>query len=65
MLDFKNLMQNFAEIRQSIDELWPKSNYQDGDRRHLEFSVYVNLAIPACWQCGICVLYQICFKYLL
>jgi len=24
---------------------------QDGGRRHLGFSVYVNLAIPACWQC--------------
>jgi len=31
----------------------------------LDFQFYVNLAIPACWQCGICVLYQICFKYLL
>jgi len=23
---------------------------------------YVNLVIPACWQCGICVLYQIWFN---
>jgi len=41
------------------------SEIQGGGRRHFEFSVYVNLAIPACWQCGICVMYQIWFKYLL
>jgi len=26
-----------AEIGQSVDELWPKSNFQDGCRRHLKF----------------------------
>jgi len=31
------LVQNFAEIRKSVDELWPKSDFQDGGRRHLEF----------------------------
>jgi len=51
-LDFKNLpichvalvdmafcllIQNFAEIGQSVDELWPKSDFQDGGRRHVEF----------------------------
>jgi len=25
------------------------SEIQDGDSRHLGFSGYVNLAIPACW----------------
>ena len=35
--------------------LYPDQSYshfseiQDGGRRHLGFSVYVNLAIPACW----------------
>ena len=41
------------------------SEIQDGGRCHLGFSVYVNLVIPACWQCGICVLYQMRFKYLI
>jgi len=27
-------VQNFAEIRKSV-ELWPKSDFQDGGRRHL------------------------------
>jgi len=30
---------------------------QDGGNRHLVFSGYVNLTIPACWQCGIWALY--------
>ena len=38
---------------------------QDGASRHLGLSGYVNLATPACWKCGICVLYQISFKYTL
>jgi len=38
---------------------------QDSGNRHVGFSGYVNLAIPACWWCGICVLYQIWFKYML
>jgi len=29
------------------------------------FLSYVNLVIPACRHCGICVLYQIWFKYML
>ena len=40
------------------------SEFQDGGRRHLGFSDYVNLAIRVCWQCGICALYQIGLKYL-
>jgi len=28
---------------------WHFSEIQDGGRRHLGFSVYMNLAIPACW----------------
>ena len=35
---------------------WHFSEIQDGGRRHLGFSFYVNLASPACWWCGICVL---------
>ena len=38
---------------------------QDGGSRHLVFSGYVNLTIPAWWQCGIWALYQNWFKYLL
>ena len=52
ILDFKNLhffrvslvdmpfcflIQNFAAMGQSVDELWPKNDFQDGGRRHLEF----------------------------
>jgi len=36
-MPFCFLVQNFAEIGQSVDELWPKSDFQDGGRRHLEF----------------------------
>jgi len=43
---------------------WHFSEIQDGGRRHLGFLDYVNLAIRVCWQCGICVLYQIWLKYL-
>ena len=38
----------FVQIALSNSELLTFSEIQDGDRRHLEFSVYVNLAIPAC-----------------
>jgi len=31
----------------------------------LDFQFMIILATPACWQCGICVLYQTWFKYLL
>jgi len=32
------LVQNFADIKQSANELWPKkSDFQAGGRRHLEF----------------------------
>jgi len=31
------LIQNFAEFGHSVDELWPKNDFQDGGRRHLEF----------------------------
>jgi len=48
-----------------VQSYWHFSEIQDGGRRHLGFSVYVNLAIPACWWCGICVLYQVWFKYML
>jgi len=37
-IPFCFLIQNFAEIGQSVDELWPKKiDFQDGGRRHLEF----------------------------
>jgi len=37
-MPFCFLTQNFAEIGQSVDELWPKKAiFQDGGRRHLEF----------------------------
>jgi len=36
-IPFCFLVQNFAETRKSVDELWPKSGFQDGGRRHLEF----------------------------
>jgi len=36
-MPFCFLVQNFAEIRKSVDELWPKSDVQDGGRRHLKF----------------------------
>ena len=38
----------FAQIALSNSELLTFSDIQDGDRRHLGFSIYVNLAIPAC-----------------
>jgi len=38
---------------------------QDGGRRHLGFSGYVNLTIPACSQCGIWNMYKCWFKHLL
>jgi len=31
------LVKNFADIGQSVNELWLKSDFQDGGRRHLEF----------------------------
>ena len=35
------LVQNFADIGQSVDELWPKkSDFQDGGRRRLEFQKF-------------------------
>jgi len=36
-MPFSFLVRNFAEIGQSVDELWPKNDFQDGGRRHLEF----------------------------
>ena len=36
-MPFCFLIQNFAEIGQSVDELWPKIDFQDGSRCHLEF----------------------------
>jgi len=36
-MPFCSLVQNFAEIAQSVDELWSKRDFQDGGRRHLEF----------------------------
>ena len=42
---------------------WHFFEIQDGGRRHLGFSDYVNLAIRVCWQCGNFVLYQIGLKY--
>ena len=38
----------FAQIALSNLELLTFSDIQDDDRRHLGFSVYVNLTIPAC-----------------
>jgi len=54
-------------IQSGIIVIFPKFKMaaQDGGRGHLKFSDYVNLAIPACRQCRICVLYQIWFTYLL
>ena len=65
-IDVAHLPSNFgAKILYPIWSYWHFSEIQNGGHRHLGFSVYVNLAIPACWQSGICVQYQICFKYLL
>ena len=37
-MPFCFLIQNFAEIGQLVDELWPKkTDFQDGGRRHLKF----------------------------
>jgi len=36
-MPFCFLVQNFAEIGQSVDELWPKTGFYDGGLRHLEF----------------------------
>ena len=47
-----------------IRSYWHFPEMQDGGRRHLGFSDYVNLAIRVCLQCGICVLYQIWLKYM-
>jgi len=47
-----------------VRSYWYFPEIQDGGRRHLGFSDYVNLAIWVCWQCGICALYQIGFKYM-
>ena len=47
----------------TVRSYWHFSEFQDGGRRHLGFSNYVNLAIRACWKCGSCVLYQIGLKY--
>jgi len=33
----------------TVRSYWHFSDIQDGGRCHLEFSGYVNLAIPACW----------------
>jgi len=32
-MPFGFLVQTFAEIGQSVDELWPKRDFQDGGRR--------------------------------
>ena len=45
-----------------VRSYWQFSEIQDGGRRHLGFSDYVNLVIRVCWQCGICVLYEIGLK---
>ena len=47
-----------------VRSYWHFSEIQDGGRRHLGFSDSVNLANWVCWQCGICVLYQIGLKYM-
>jgi len=36
-MPFCFLVQNFAEIRKSVVELWLKKRFQDDGRRHLEF----------------------------
>jgi len=36
-MPFCFLLQKFAEIGQPFNELWPKSDFQDGGRRRLEF----------------------------
>jgi len=35
-------------IQSGVIDIFPKFRIQDGGSRHLEFSGYVNLAIPAC-----------------
>jgi len=47
-----------------VRSYWHFSEIQDGGRRHLGFSDYVNFAIRVCRQCGICVLYQTELKYM-
>jgi len=42
-MPFCFLVQNFPNIGQSVNEfieLWPKSDFQDGGRRHLEFKKF-------------------------
>jgi len=36
-MPFCFLVQNVAEIEQSVNELWSKNDFQDGGRRRLEF----------------------------
>ena len=66
----KLIVKGHRQILKSLIYLYPVRSYwhfseiQDGGRRHHGFSYYVNLAIRVCWQCGICVLYQIGLKYM-
>jgi len=39
-MPFCFLIQNFAEIGQSVNELWPNKRFSDGGRRHLEFQKF-------------------------
>jgi len=34
------MVQTFADIGQAVNELWPKSDFQDGGCRHLEFQEF-------------------------
>jgi len=36
-MPFCFLVQKLSEIRQPVDELWPKKRFHDGGCRHLEF----------------------------
>ena len=48
-------LRNYS-INQSMQDIFIQSKVID---------IFPKLAILACWQCGVCVLYQIWFKYLL
>jgi len=43
-IPFCFLLQNVAEIRQPVDELWPNKGFSRCGRRHLEFEKFQFLA---------------------
>jgi len=56
-MPFCFLVQNLAEIRKSVDELWPKNDFQDGGRRHIEFLKKFNF-----W-CHVTTAFAICTEF--